>query len=293
MTPGAKWVCVKTAGGKAGLIPKKCLRPFASRCICSSASSPPPPHTMDKDYITHDQEEEHTYADLANQTDLSLFSVSRSDTPRHCYQSNNNENSCSNDSFDSNSSKKTTESATTASYEFLSSLPSSSASTTQNAYESLGNFASLDSYDLLTSCQSTSRASNIAHYDVLMTYKSRRVTGAEDVYMNALTTTTPDTSRSKVPSLFRVVETYRADFRGDLSVNKGDLVYLMDQVASYSSAYSVSNSATKKTSAEGAEWAFVRLYKRTRKEEKPSAYVNVGASLQGFIPRRCLTKVKD
>lgn len=123
------------------------------------------------------------------------------------------------------------------------------------------------------------------HYDVLMAYKSTgKNKNGKELYVNL-----GENLSTPKPNLYKVVEDYDADFKGDLSVSKGDLVYLIE------------NASNK---ASNNDWIFVRLYKRVRTVEKKerkhkqqkqqqTVYENFAENqiLQGYIPRSRVVKV--
>ncbi len=87
-------------------------------------------------------------------------------------------------------------------------------------------------------------------------------------------------NNSKILNMYKVVEDYKADFKGDLTVRKGDIVYLMDSVTSPSLPKA------------NNDYLFVRIYKRglvlnSAGLERSSDYQNV----QGYIPRTHVIKV--
>lgn len=84
-------------------------------------------------------------------------------------------------------------------------------------------------------------------------------------------------NNSKVLNMFRVVEDYRADFKGDLTVRRGDVVYLIDSMASPG------------TPKANNDYLFVRIYKRGLALDSPTStdFQNV----QGYIPRTHVVKI--
>ena len=99
-------------------------------------------------------------------------------------------------------------------------------------------------------------------------------------------------NNSKVLNMFRILDDYNADFKGDLSVRKGDIVYLIETAAGASPSPAKNN-----------DWLFVRIYKRnlnvkltpdradilsrnTSKPAKPEYQ-----AIQGYIPRSYATKI--
>ena len=98
-------------------------------------------------------------------------------------------------------------------------------------------------------------------------------------------------NNSKVLNMFRILDDYTADFKGDLSVRKGDVVYLIE------------TAATSPCPVKNNDWLFVRIYKRnlnvkltpdridklnnnTSKSTKPEYQ-----AIQGYIPRSYATKI--
>ena len=177
-----------------------------------------------------------------------------------------------------------------------------------NYYGALSSFESLKkkpaetNYDFLTGCESSTKPSPYSgiarhssgagdsqesHYDILMTYKSSK-NAPNDIYVNLSEKSSESRVTTPKVSLYKVVKEYVADFKGDLSVCKGDLVYLVE----------TSGKATL-----SSDWVCARLYKRTRcgttekvvSATQKNVYENVSEItshlLQGYIPRAHLVKV--
>ena len=269
--------------------------------------------------------------DNMSQTDLSLFMVSQIEANTslsehdnkttiansNCDYYNNNEEE--NYEFLPNLASKKLKSSYIDLRDVMTKTPTPSPST-QIIYECLNELKSSNSYDYLNGCHSLPKppmsTSNNNHYDILMTYKSTR-SNCDYVNLTPLSFTSTSSSASYSPqyssssfsspcssssystphtrmNLFKVIKEYEASFKGDLSVNKGDLVYLIDQTK---------NSEKKNDK----EWACVRLYRRMRfinnnnngrnlnecilKETNIYENLNDLKQLQGYVPRGCFVKV--
>ena len=368
----AKWVYVKTSSEQMGFIPRKCCEPFVPKhCLAKSTNNPKSSGKVNTKPVKINKD--HTYMTITdsdlnliqtsakcpkvdtfidndefsfNQTDLSLFSVSKilqfetaNDSPINTYYNLNT--SCSNSLCNSISSMSSASEscALKENYEFLNVLTSCNNKVVKKTrsiskrsneyidlrettnkiktnkskqqaccYDTLANFESLktakeNDYDFLIESTSSARSkpairslyrgakssSDDSHYDILMTYKSTKSKSkAADIYVN--NNNNNNDSTPKV-SLYKVVEEYTADFKGDLSVHIGDLVYLVDTVTSSNQKDKINN-----------DWVCVRLYKRTRrcataneKVANKNIYENVNELnshlLQGYIPRAHLVKV--
>ena len=85
-------------------------------------------------------------------------------------------------------------------------------------------------------------------------------------------------NNSRALNVFKVIEDYTADFKGDLSVRRGDIVNLIDTIISPN---------------KNADYLFVRIFKRNLKaattlaEAQQIEYQNV----QGYIPRSHVIKI--
>ena len=86
-------------------------------------------------------------------------------------------------------------------------------------------------------------------------------------------------NNSKILNMLKVVDDYSADFKDDLTVYKGDLVYLIE-------GSNKMNSPT--TSEKSSDWLFVRIYKRSRTENSKKFETH---TVQGYIPRSHVVKI--
>jgi hypothetical protein len=308
----SKWLYVKTSDDLYGFIPRKSCQPFVNNSF----------HTN----TNENNVKNHTYASIGDleqnineeQTDLSLFMVS------NCYY--NNDLSLNEENYEflpDLETKSTTKSKkTNNSYIDLRDVETLPVST-QIIYECLNELksSSLSSlsttYDYLNGCQSSSSSTSSNepnnHYDILMTYKSTR--HDTNNYVNASSSSTSNCStpnnnnnnnNNRKMNLFKVVKDYEASFKGDLSVNKGDLVYLIDNAKK--SVYLNLNQQNNQCNNDDNEWAFVRLFRRTRvtnekrnecNNNNNNIYENLNdlkqlnnmQLLQGFVPRSCFIKI--
>jgi hypothetical protein len=122
------------------------------------------------------------------------------------------------------------------------------------------------------------------HYDVLMAYNSNSAT-KKLVKMKK-----KNEALKANMNLFQVTEDYTADFKGDLTVKRGDLVYLVEQ-------------GVEKECSNQNDWLYVRLYKRGRKSTNVNhphvIYENLSdncstscnMSLQGYVPRNHVVRL--
>ena len=153
-------------------------------------------------------------------------------------------------------------------------------------YDDLGNFQSVKPEDQLTPTNSKTSTSN--YYDALMTmksYKASKNTETENFYLNVGNKVEENDydhvydhlscTNSKFLNIFRVINDYRADFKGDLSVEKGDLVCLVDK--------------SEATSEKSNEWLLVKLHRINAASDnlKKSESFNY----QGYIPASHVVRI--
>ena len=263
-----------------------------------------------------------------NATDLSLFSISNSQSHHNSKQQA--ETNYIN-LFDDEIIATPRRSATTTT------------ATSEEHYEKLANCASsslpprshqqVDSYLLMSEASAASVSTN--QYDVLMSCKSAKKTtppstksaqadrSARQEMLNANTGAYYNCSQPQqqqqhfFPTLFKVIGDYQADFKDDLSVQRGDIVYLVDQQQ---------QQQQQQFNCAGGDWLFVRLYKRKSATQRAIldqvvasdasnvstqlTYENLAGSsinsntvtpvthqkckaskLQGFVPRHCVVKM--
>lgn len=293
----SKWIYVKTSDDLYGFIPRKSCQPFVNN---TSHTNNMKNHT----YASIGDLEQNNYEE---QTDLSLFMVS------NCYYNNDNDTNIiineENYEFLPDLKSKSPTNTTYIDLRDVETLPVS----TQIIYECLNELKSSSlstTYDYLNGCQSSSSSNEPNnHYDILMTYKSTH--HDTNNYVNASSSSTSNCSTPnntnnnyRKMNLFKVIKDYEASFKGDLSVNKGDLVYLIDNAKK-----SVYLNLNQCKNNDDNEWAFVRLFRRTRvtnekrnessNNNNNNIYENLNdlkqlksmQLLQGFVPRSCFIKI--
>ena len=198
-------------------------------------------------------------------------------------------------------------------YDFLSSARSSSSKKIKrksiySCSQSSANYQSLkksinkrklllaNDYDDLVSvsCNNNNINKNnlTNHYDVLMTYKSTYNKSPNNNNYYNVSSSINNNNNSQ--NLYKIVQDYQTDYKEELSVKKGDLVYLIEN-SNFSSKHDDDDKISN-------DWLYVRLYKRSIRMPNQNNYENClfdgslnnrnySTKLQGFIPRNCVVKV--
>lgn len=156
-------------------------------------------------------------------------------------------------------------------YENLAAYKSIKRSKKKSNYSYLCSSPSSIEYDELNIETKPSTPSNHYSNDYMTFLDSYSSDSEEHIYDHL------SSNNSKVLNMFKIVDDYTADFKGDLSVNKGDIVYLIDTA--------VSPSMVKNN-----DYLFVRIYKR-KLRASPNSQLE-GQILKGYIPRSCAVKMQ-
>lgn len=126
-------------------------------------------------------------------------------------------------------------------------------------------------YDELNTNSKVSTPTNIYSNDYMASIDSYSNENDEHIYDHL------SSNNSKVLNVFKIVDDYTADFKGDLSVNKGDIVYLIE-------------TALSPSLSKNNDYLFVRVYKR--KSRSSPANQCESQALKGYIPRSCAVKIQ-
>jgi len=177
-----------------------------------------------------------------------------------------------------------------AKYTNNSSTASSSSSPSESS--SMSYLSSSNNYDSLvqqSNCKKlkTSEYMNVNNsilYQMESSLVNNEVVEEEDHIYNHLSS-----NNSKILNMFKITDDYRAEFKDDLSVQKGDLVYLIgDGVAA----------SPCRSENKNSDWLFVRIYKRNLTSRTPTIGGSMEKKLtpetntvQGFIPRNNAVKI--
>ena len=160
----------------------------------------------------------------------------------------------------------------------------SSASSSVSSYES-------PTMSYLSSCSSSAKksaSSSNNNYDSLALKKTNEYLNVSSIhYLNQECELSFNeekhiynhlsSNNSKILNMLKITTDYVADFKDDLSVKKGDLVYLVEGANKLINSESPCNEKNN-------DWLFVRIFKQRRNSEL-NAKKNEKNTVQGFVPR--------
>lgn len=155
----------------------------------------------------------------------------------------------------------------------------SSSSSISSSYESYLSSPrqTTNNYDSLTQIQQTKNdylnVNTIEYLNEDMLYSNNNDNDDDQHIYNHLSS-----NNSKILNMLKVVDDYQADFKDDLTVRKGDLVYLVE------GSNKLNNSPDKNNS----DWLFVRIYKRNLRADCSKFETNL---VQGYVPRSHVVKI--
>lgn len=160
--------------------------------------------------------------------------------------------------------------------------------------QSSSSASSVSSNESTTTPTSMSYISTSNNYDSLVQSSSKKIKTNEYINANSMHYLNQDmesslnnddqdhiynhlsSNNSKILNMLKITDDYRAEFKDDLSVQKGDLVYLIEGAAS-------------PCCEKNNDWLFVRIYKRNKRANMSNKFeMN---TVQGFIPRNNTVKI--
>lgn len=253
-----EWIYVKTFDEKEGFIPKKCLEAFNDM--------PKIDETLMKKDINHTYisiKDDIEFDDVQNSTNLSLFSISRVnlDISKSTTFKNN----------DIITNLKTT--SRNRKVSLRKKVPSSMTLTMLENKQTNFNETYIKNQvrkNLVKKSLKT-HSNNLVRKRVLRSISSQSSNSNSSDEYDLLMTCSSDLKRITQPiqqnyQLYQCIKDYQADFKGDLCIQKGDLVYVVRQTEE----------------ALGIEWLQVR---------KLNTKLNIIE--EGFVPRDCVTRIYD